>query len=276
MSIKVTVCCVSYNHEKYLKSTLDGILNQETDFEFEVLVYDDCSTDGSRTIIDQYKDESIHRFKTVYSEENNYSNGIRPLSFLIPLAEGDYIAFCEGDDYWIDPKKLQKQFDALEKNKDIDICFHRAHTLENKVISDKGYGYYGDLERVISIREVIKFSGGVMPMASIFIRANKFKALFETERDFFKRLLRHSAIQIINSDKNGALYLPDIMSVYRFMHPGSWSRIQESDKLAQKNSFIEFCLRNKALNRITERRYWLDFKILFLKRMIRYLISIVR
>lgn len=271
MSVKVSVCCVCYNHGEYLESTLDGILSQKVNFDFEIIIYDDCSTDNSREIIDFYKDKYSNIFQIIYAESNNYSKGIRPLSYVIPRVRGEFIAFCECDDYWTDDYKLQKQFDALRLYQNVDICFHSLKTLESGVLRDYGYGDYGNQPKIIPAKEVVKVSGGMMPMASIFIRAEKMKLLYEREPEFFRYLLRHSAIQILNSDSAGALYLPNIGGVYRFMHAGSWSHTQSIDKIEKKKTFIEFSHRNKELNRITEGRYFWCFKFLYARRLVRYI-----
>lgn len=114
----VTIQCLVYNHEPYLRQCLDGFVMQKTNFKFEAIVHDDCSTDSSVTIIKEYAEKYPDIIKPIYEIENQYSKagfqGI--LKILYEMSVGKYIAFCEGDDYWIDPLKLQKQVDFLESN----------------------------------------------------------------------------------------------------------------------------------------------------------------
>ncbi|NLD79865.1 MAG: glycosyltransferase [Smithella sp.] len=115
----VSICCITYNQEKFIRDCLEGFLMQETTFPVEILVHDDASNDKTADIIREYEARNPGLFKPIYQTENQYSKGIKPnTKFNIPRAAGQYIAFCEGDDYWIDPLKLQKQVDFLEKNVD--------------------------------------------------------------------------------------------------------------------------------------------------------------
>lgn len=115
----VSVVVISYNHEPYIKECLDGIISQKTNFPIEILVNDDCSTDNTAIIIKEYENEYPTIFRCLYQTENLYSKGIHPwFDILFPIARGKYIALCEGDDYWIDPYKLQKQVDFLETHKE--------------------------------------------------------------------------------------------------------------------------------------------------------------
>lgn len=118
----VSICCLAYNHESYIRECLNGFLMQETDFAFEVLIHDDASTDKTADIIHEYELNHSDIIKPIYQSENQYSKGISPtFKFNFPRAKGKYIALCEGDDYWIDPLKLQKQVEFLEQNPDYGL-----------------------------------------------------------------------------------------------------------------------------------------------------------
>jgi glycosyltransferase involved in cell wall biosynthesis len=121
----VSICSIAYNHEKYIGEALDNFLMQETDFPFEILIHDDYSIDKTADIIRVYEKKYPNIIKPIYQTENQYSKGIlmNP-TFNFPRAKGDYIAMCEGDDYWNDPLKLQKQVDFLEANNEYACCFH--------------------------------------------------------------------------------------------------------------------------------------------------------
>jgi len=116
--VLVAVQCLVYNHEPYLRQCLDGFVMQQTDFRFVVIVHDDCSTDNSAALIKEYATKYPHLFHTILQPKNLYSQGISPTKeFVIPAIEQyqpKYIAMCEGDDYWTDPLKLQKQVDFFE------------------------------------------------------------------------------------------------------------------------------------------------------------------
>ena len=112
----VSICCLAFNHEPYIREALEGFLMQKTDFPIEVLIHDDASTDGTASIIREYEERFPDIIKPIYQTENQYSKGIKNISgiFNFPRAKGKYIAMCEGDDYWTDPYKLQKQIDFLD------------------------------------------------------------------------------------------------------------------------------------------------------------------
>lgn len=132
--IKVSVITLAYNHEQYIGECINGIVSQQTNFKFELLINDDASTDNTANIIREYVNLYPHIIKPIYQSENQYSKKI-PIgkTYLYPLAKGKYIALCEGDDYWIDPLKLQKQVDFMEANPEYGMCYTQArHYYQDK------------------------------------------------------------------------------------------------------------------------------------------------
>lgn len=120
----VSICCTAYNHEPYIRQCLDGLLMQQCDFDFEVLVHDDASTDATAAIIREYEARYPDRIHAVYQTENQFSKGVQiSQEFQYPHARGRYLAICEGDDYWTDPLKLQRQVDFLETHPDYGMCY---------------------------------------------------------------------------------------------------------------------------------------------------------
>lgn len=124
---KVSVVCAVYRHEAYLRQCFDGFVMQKTTFPIEILVNDDCSPDGSAAVMHEYEEKYPDLFHCVYQEENQYSKGkMAWWEVLFPMAKGEYIAICEGDDCWTDPYKLQKQVGFMEDQPDFIACFHNA------------------------------------------------------------------------------------------------------------------------------------------------------
>lgn len=122
--LMVSIQCLVYNHEPYLRQCLDGIVMQKTNFRFEAIVHDDCSADGSRKIIEEYAAKYPDIIKPIYETENQYSKHDGSLRRIVyAQLQGKYIAICEGDDYWIDQNKLQKQVDVLEAEPDCSFCY---------------------------------------------------------------------------------------------------------------------------------------------------------
>ena len=124
---KVSVLCATFNHEDYLRQTLDSFVSQITDFPFEVLVNDDASTDGTAEILREYAAKYPEMIRPFYQKENLYSRRMNVYDLVFfPAARGKYIALCEGDDYWNDPEKLQRQADWLDKHLDYSACVHNS------------------------------------------------------------------------------------------------------------------------------------------------------
>ena len=123
----VSICCISYNQERFIKDALEGFVMQKTDFPFEIVISDDCSKDGTRAIIEEYKKKYPYLFRDISPKENK--GAFANFMYIQEQAIGKYIALCEGDDYWIDPLKLQKQVDFLENHPDYSMCCHGAEVL---------------------------------------------------------------------------------------------------------------------------------------------------
>lgn len=131
----VSILCATFNQEKYIAQTIEGFLMQKVDFPIEIIIHDDASTDGTADIIRKYEAEHPDKIKGIYQTENQYSKKV-PIwdSFIYPKATGKYFAECEGDDYWTDPNKLQRQIDFLEKHPDY-IFSHTAFQFYNQQTS---------------------------------------------------------------------------------------------------------------------------------------------
>lgn len=123
----VSIKCLVYNHEPFLRQCLDGFIMQKTNFAFEAIVHDDASTDNSVAIIREYAEKYPDIIKPIYETENQYSKRDGSLNKIMTEAihpDSKYVAYCEGDDYWTDPYKLQVQVDFLEKNKQCTLVYH--------------------------------------------------------------------------------------------------------------------------------------------------------
>ena len=219
--IKVSVICNAYNHGPYIRDALEGFVSQKTNFNYEVLIHDDASTDNTADIIREYEKKYPELIKPIYQIENQYSKGVDiTKTFHLPRLKGKYVALCEGDDYWTDQEKLQKQYDAMEAHPELDICAHAV----SKVQASNGrlicYIAPSDKETVLSTEEVIAGGGGFVATNSLFYR----RELLEEEPEFRKYCPIDYSLQIHGALRGGMLYLPDNMAVYRFLVPGSWTK----------------------------------------------------
>lgn len=158
-SILVAIHCLVYNHEPYLRKCFDGFVMQKTKFRFVVIVHDDCSIDGSIDIIHEYEANYPDMFCPIYETENQYSKvGLGGLSSLmydtINMVGAKYIALCEGDDYWTDPNKLQKQVDFLEAHPEYSVCWHRCSHLH----ADTKQIKKDDCDKILGTKEGVDIS----------------------------------------------------------------------------------------------------------------------
>lgn len=128
--IMVSICCLTYNHQKYIAKALDSFLIQKTTFPFEIIVHDDASTDDTPKIVMQYAKKYPGIIKLIAQETNQFSQGEVfgiYYRYIFPQAKGKYVAFCEGDDYWINDRKLQIQFEYMENNSNCSLAFHNVY-----------------------------------------------------------------------------------------------------------------------------------------------------
>lgn len=130
----LSIVCLTYNHASFIRKTLESFLQQETDFPFEVIVHDDASTDTTAAIVADYAARYPSIIKPIYQTQNQFSLGVPFSTRLFARAAGKYIAYCEGDDYWTDPSKLQQQVDFLEQHRDYVITYHDAFMFNSKGI----------------------------------------------------------------------------------------------------------------------------------------------
>ena len=128
----VSVCCTTFNHQDFIGEAIDGFLMQETNFPFEIIVRDDCSTDKTASIVQAYAKKFPSIIKPIFEKENTFSKGVRPMPSVVERAAGKYLAVCEGDDYWTDPLKLKIQVGFLEKHPDYVVSGHDAFIIDDK------------------------------------------------------------------------------------------------------------------------------------------------
>ena len=168
--IKVSVLCLTYNHENYIADALSSFIQQKSNFKYEILVNDDCSTDRTTEIVKEYALKYPDIIKPIFHEENQYSKGVSPIrDILIPGAKGKYIAICEGDDYWIDDHKLQIQYDYMENHSECSLCVHNAYLVDEDK-QNIGIVKTSDGNEKISIKDVLVQGGDFIATSSIFAR----------------------------------------------------------------------------------------------------------
>lgn len=231
-TILVSIRCSVYNHEPYLRQCLDGFVMQQTNFAFEAIVHDDASTDKSADIIREYAAIYPNIIKPIYETENQYSKHDGSKRRIMNAAINEsakYIAFCEGDDYWTDPLKLQKQFDFMEANPDYSLCFHNAmiHYQDGR---DKDR-IFAELEERDYIPAEL-YEKWLVPTASIFTRKDIY--LQQQPKLNNPNFLYGDNPLIISLAYAGKVHcINEIMSVYRRHIGGVTSIPKDAEKELQ-------------------------------------------
>ena len=232
-NILVTVSCITYNHEKYIREALDSFLSQKTNFAFEVLVHDDASTDGTARIIREYAEKYPGVIKPILQTENQYSKGAKiSATYVWPKAKGEYIALCEGDDYWTDPMKLQLQADEMLKRPECTVSIHMGEAVDEKtgersvIRARKGDGY-------ISTDELIYLEPSAYPAASIMLKNIDVLEAIKA-RQFYGR---HSMV-LAYAAHGSIYYLDKCMCAYRKSVTGSWTENMRSQEAKRKHLFV--------------------------------------
>jgi len=240
---KVSICSISYNQQNFIEEALDSFLMQRTDFPFEILIDDDCSTDKTGEIIGRYMREYPNIINARIRTENigSMSNFIEN----IERAKGRYIAMCEGDDFWTSPLKLQKQVDFLENNDSFSGCFHDCKRIyenmerkENLRVGKRKIEHEPDLISVINENNIAT--------ASIV-----FKNLEGIMPPYWKKTTKGDyALMLTIAEKGKLKYLPEVMSVYRVHDKGIWSSCGEIYK--EKENIKFYSLLRKHFSGRTE------------------------
>lgn len=219
----VTVICLVYNMEKYIRQTLDGFVMQKVDFPLEIIVHDDASTDGSADIIREYAEKYPDIFVPILQTENQYSKGVRISPQIIyPKVRGKYIALCEGDDYWSDPNKLQMQYDFLEAHPEYSFCAHASRRIDiSGRRPDKLIGPIAETGTVEQGDIIYKNAQDMFVSANSMMYLSRYA--FEKPDDMMVPRVGDKPMITWLATKGPMYYFAQEMSAYRFHHPTSWT-----------------------------------------------------
>ena len=273
----VNIICRTYNHENYIKKAISSFLEQITEFDFKIIVYDDASTDGTKEILKSLKAIHPNKIELILSETNYYELGelgeLEVHRMISSKVDSKYIAFCEGDDYWIDKFKLQFQFNFLEKNPDYFSSAHRAIIVN---LSNIKIGLLGPylLRRVLSTSEIIRNGGGYLATNSIFIKSEIYLSY---PINFLGFPIGDHPIQILMSLYGKVHYTTRLMSAYRNRTPGGWtdriSNLNFKDYLDVNHRFISMY---QSINEYSKFQFNYEFKSLEAKLNIERLLESAR
>lgn len=249
--IVVSILCITYNQAKYVGDMLEGFLEQETDFNFEILVHDDASTDETLNILKDY--EARYSNIKVYAEKTNrFAEGINYINeILLPDAKGRFVAICEGDDYWCSRDKLQKQVDYMEAHPDCALCTHAARVISGVDSSLLGSMGLGNENRILTALDLAR--NWHLPTASFLFR--KEDALSYAKEWRFKTPVGDFPRAFYLATKGSVSYIAEEMSVYRFGVPGSWTSLNDNDERRLVEGGLAWLSMLDDIDVVTKHRY---------------------
>jgi len=242
----VTIKCITYQHVNFIREAIEGFLMQETTFPVEILIHDDASTDGTAEIVREYQVRYPQLIRAVLQTENQWSKGIKPRSALGPMVRGEFIALCEGDDYWISPYKLQNQVEILEGDPSVSAVFHNAWVKHARSCHDY-FQNRGLVGTRFSLTEIIEREWFIATATLLFRRPPSVPAeiaAFSMSGDM--------VLQMALCTIGDAVYLDEVNSVYRRHSQGisnEWHKCGDvhHEKLRPNNVWMYWCLSERFL-----------------------------
>ena len=257
--LMVTIRCITYNHEPYIRQCLEGFVMQKTNFRFEAIVHDDASTDGTADIIREYAEKYPDIIKPIYETENQHSKRDGSLRRIMDAhTHGKYVAICEGDDYWIDPLKLQKQVDFLENHSDYGMCYTKVrYYYQESAIWGKEWG-----GNYTSFKELYKRN--TIPTLSCLYRKDLYdKYVLQVAPMTKGWKMGDYPMWLWFSHESKVAFLPIVTGVYRILkHSASHSTSLETHlafnmSYMQVKEFFNYLFRVGISNHEIQTRYWL-------------------
>lgn len=251
--MKVSIICTNYNKEVWIEEAIKGFLNQKCDFDYEIILVDDASSDHSPQIIERYANQYPDKIKAVFHQENL---GITKTWLdICQLAQGDYIARCDGDDYWIDVYKLQKQVDILERStaskwscSDFNIISESGELRQKKAIEN------GIIRKMSSFEEMLAFRGMTMSSTWLVDRNLMLEVNDAISPDAVDDTF---SLQLELFTRTELTFLPEATTVYR-LHEGSDSHPASVEKLSERFEKLQ-----ETQEEYLEKYYSrIDFKVL--------------
>ncbi len=246
----ISIICLTYNHKKYIRETLDGFFMQKGEVEYEVLVHDDASLDGTIEILKEYKGKYPDKVTLILQKENQYPKGIKKiLKRMYSLAKGKYLAVCEGDDFWVYDHKLQKQFELMEKNPNIALCYHNALVYQEESDTLK-LNVNGQPSGYIEDGDIINVKRGWYPTASIFCRTE-----YMREMPDFCASTDDEVCRTYMACRGDLYYINRVWSVYREFTDGGWNTRYYQNKELALNHFRDTVKYFSDFNRYSNGRF---------------------
>lgn len=271
--IMVSIKCLAYNHEKYIAQMFEGCLAQKVKFKYEIIVHEDASTDNTASIVREYEKKYPDIIVPIYEKENMYMSG-RINDIIYEKVRGKYIAFCEGDDYWIDETKLQRQIDYLEQHQECSFCFHDAiivwengkrcsNFFPDKIMKNV---MWNNCDATFNPGQLIEL--GFIPTASIVGRTKYVK---KTRKFCDNEVCGDLPLRLSLSMDGYGHYINRRMSAYRSGNPNSASGKAQGSYDNMMKTYEGHCKILKSFDNVTEKVWHQEVEHDMKKRLLRTL-----
>lgn len=230
----ISIICITYNHVNYINTCIESLLMQKTKYSFEIIIHDDASNDGTTEIIKSYQKKYPNLIFPIFQKNNQFSQGINIFKkYIFPNVRGNYVALCEGDDYWTDPYKLQKQASTLESHPDVYICFHPVTVhWDNNIFADTEFPKpnYRFNKNILNLSDLLKHN---------FIQTNSvmYRWIFKNSSfDIFPNdiLPCDWFLHLLHARAGSIFFINENMSVYRRHENSIWYECMETPQWYKK------------------------------------------
>lgn len=268
--MKLTVVTTTYNQEKYIEEAIKGIVMQKTNFDFKLVISDDCSTDNTKKIIEKYKKEYTDKIELIENQKNlgPMGNFIHTLS---QIKNTEYVALCDGDDFWTDENKLQKQVDFLDKNKDFSLCFHKSRLFyQNKEKKDEIIPQ--GIKEITTIEDLVEQNYVV---ANSVVYRWKFNEK-NLEEIFPKDIVPGDYyVHLLHAQYGKIKMIDEVMSAYRRHADGMWWSNDNANKekftLKYGRKFLNFYNAADKYMKLPEKSFYAQRKDIIYNMIVTYI-----
>jgi glycosyltransferase involved in cell wall biosynthesis len=243
-NLMVAVYMITYNHELYIAQAIDSVLMQKTNFDFHLFIGEDCSTDDTSNICKDYAEKHPNKITLFAHEQNIGATNNAQIIYKACFESGaKYVAMLEGDDYWTDPYKLQKQVDFLENNSDYTICFHPIKIVKNNIIIDDDINNINETTSIIDLSK-----GNYIHTVSVVFRNSE---NFCFPESFKKAPAGDYFLHMINARYGKVKKNNEVMAIYRIHKNGIWSSMTEIKRhknwINQMDIMIDYFMENREI-----------------------------
>jgi glycosyltransferase involved in cell wall biosynthesis len=234
--VRVSALVMTYNHADKIRQAIESVLAQETDFEFEIVITEDCSTDGTREIVEDYRRRFPERIRLLLSEKNR--NSLAVISRGLRACRGEFVALLDGDDYWTDPEKLERQVTFLDAHPECSSCFHNALAVYEDGSRESHPWTPPDQKPFLTLEDI--WRGNPIATGSTVFR----NGLYEMPAWYDDMPITDWPLHVLNAENGPIGYLDRVMSVYRIHSGGVYSALDERTRFERRYQFYVQMNRN--------------------------------